>query len=147
MLVSTTTASNRACRSKCCFRSCCLFFQLIKLMIQVKKESFRVNICLVFLMEFFNVIFQQLNLHTDASCHHKALIISENCIFMFFVVLMLVRANQNLLKSIGWVLWKIIITYFCWQSVGENNLVQIYMINKNYFITNVLISTHYMRNV
>ena len=83
MLVSTTTASNRACRSKCCFRSCCLFFQLIKLMIQVKKESFRVNICLVFLMEFFNVIFQQLNLHTDASCHHKALIISGNCIFMF----------------------------------------------------------------
>ena len=83
MLVSTTTVSNRACRSKCCFRSCCLFFQLIKLMIQVKKESFRVNICLVFLMEFFNVIFQQLNLHTDASCHHKALIISGNCIFMF----------------------------------------------------------------
>ena len=84
MLVSTTTVSNRACRSKCCFRSCCLFFQLIKLTIQVKKESFRVNICLVFLMEFFNVIFQQLNLHTDASCHHKALIISGNCIFMFF---------------------------------------------------------------
>ena len=54
--------------------------------------------------EGYSSIFQQLNLHTDASCHHKALIISGNCIFMFFVVLMLVRANQNLLKRIGWVI-------------------------------------------
>ena len=142
MLVSTTTASNRACRSKCCFRSCCLFFQLIKIMIQMKKESFRVNICLVFLMEFFNVIFQQLNLHTDASCHHKALIISGNCIFMIFCGFNACPCKPKLIEKYWMGIMKIIITYFCWQSAGENNLVQIYMINKSYLITNVLISTH-----